>query len=1017
MTRKTLARLAAPFLFSFALIAGTLTCPSPSRATAAPQAEFQFREVEAHSPQRLFRANLSSGQRLTLSTRGHSASLTAALLRHLNWEVPQPQHVQSLILRFDSLESRDLALEALAHQTQAPAGRWITELPATEPWVRLQDAWLEPEQKPSTPESPDPTAWAWATPGPEHVQWLSENPERRSVLLLWVLGDLPERINLYSTRPGRRDADKVQLPHPAAFAAAGVTQADLQLLANSLATIGRKGAEALVAEAHLPQELQPLVLERFLARLKHLCSLWDVPAKAIHPAPRLEWDGPGIKKGRATQSIYPGYASRFVDEDSRNPLNRAEIKRFLEIEGVNLGLNLLAQVVNQSLKLPDIGQLTRRKVSEAQARCATLGPSGAPLCTQPAGSWSGIAGGLKLQADRSIVTGTYYGGAPDQVQLVDRLTMSVEVGHYQSRHGLPQVGPVHERIGKTPIEGGNYLSLALSRDYAHVKPAGSLVKASDADWAVVAAPVLVNHLAKTLEPETLEQGLDPVSQGLLGKLKVGESLLITDSISLGDRIQARVPLANLLNLAILGFGPGMNVNFGAQGAILKRTTLTRTPRGFEVARQDIQQGGLEWSANASFLLEFMRLSQINRQAQGRTRLYQLDESPQVKRRLGSSLASLLRSHDTHLLDDSFPSRELHHELSTRINRSMFFAWNWFGLEESHLLTLQPERTATSGTAARQLFSHRILKTRGGNTTTFLNDTLERAPRQSRPLPQIGENPAHYPEASARWATWSAEAEITPTRESGPIAIAEHHWGGWGMTREQLLRTLEEIERTVRPLKLDAPVFRRDDFEGLERILFFDIQSRLQLSPLGVRELLKHLELVPEASTETTWQALVRLEKNAEDFKKWCTHQDLLASHQEEETPRHLFTEARPFPEVEARFCVRPWMKEVLSLRHRLFGSQKARTQATARLIRTLETSLPLPELLQPLERTEWRFQVKVMGFRVQKQTTQDALSSPWYSDLLGAEQDLTRTGIFGELRSSEGLSTFEVQGRYLTDIQ
>jgi hypothetical protein len=253
--------------------------------------------------------------------------------------------------------------------------------------------------------------------------------------------------------------------------------------------------------------------------------------------------------------------------------------------------------------------------------------------------------------------------------------------------------------------------------------------------------------------------------------------------------------------------------------------------------------------------------------------------------------------------------------------------------------------------------------------------------------------------------------------AGPIAIAEHHWGGWGMTREQLLRTLEEIERTVRPLNLETPVFRRDDFEGLERILFFDIQSRLQLSSAGMKALLGHLELNSGSSTEATWLALTRLEPSPDEFKKWCTHQDLLASLQGEEAPGHLFTETRPFPETEVRFCVRPWMKEILLLKPRLQSSEKARTQAVARLIRTLETTLSLPQLLQPLDRSEWHFQVKVMGFRIQKSTAPDLESSPWYLGLLGAEQDLTRTGIFGELRASQGLSTFEVQGRYLTDIQ
>jgi hypothetical protein len=238
-----------------------------------------------------------------------------------------------------------------------------------------------------------------------------------------------------------------------------------------------------------------------------------------------------------------------------------------------------------------------------------------------------------------------------------------------------------------------------------------------------------------------------------------------------------------------------------------------------------------------------------------------------------------------------------------------------------------------------------------------------------------------------------------------------------MTREQLLRTLEEIERTVRPLKLETPVFRRDDFEGLERILFFDIQSRLQLSSAGMKALLGHLELDSGSSTEATWLALTRLEPSPDEFKKWCTHQDLLASTQEEETPSHIWTDSRPFPETEVRFCVRPWMKEILLLKPRLQSSEKARTQAVARLIRTLETTLSLPQLLQPLDRSEWHFQVKVMGFRIQKSTAPDLESSPWYLGLLGAEQDLTRTGIFGELRASQGLSTFEVQGRYLTDIQ
>jgi hypothetical protein len=116
------------------------------------------------------------------------------------------------------------------------------------------------------------------------------------------------------------------------------------------------------------------------------------------------------------------------------------------------------------------------------------------------------------------------------------------------------------------------------------------------------------------------------------------------------------------------------------------------------------------------------------------------------------------------------------------------------------------------------------------------------------------------------------------------------------------------------------------------------------------------------------------------------------------------------------YCATDWMKEVFKARKAMPKDSKERIIFVNRLIRSLETSsgagaIPMEKLLGLLSKEDWFFQVRVSGFR-----TQDANGDMEYtSDSLGSLSEKDGAGIFSEFSSRYGISSHELQARYLSE--
>ncbi len=988
-----------------------------------------FESTPEKSPRLIFRARVSTGQdpgarsfQLTLSPREHAALSTAALLRKLGYPVPSPRHYRELTLRFDSIEQRDRVLESVFTRTTMVSAHWEIERPKDAPWVRLKDVLLEPAQIDFWPFH-----WGLMT-----ESLLGGRRALRALLVAQLLTDIPENVNLYPFSVGRILSETLVLAHPYADAYREASRDDLRWVARKIAALSRADLVEVVAAGRYPADISLLLVERLVARQKHLASIFDVspPGADYRYEPRIT--AGAVHRGKATQADYEGYAISFSAEDPRNPLTRNELMRFLEIEAVNAGLQKLTDTINSALTLQSTTEQMNHHLRDLQKRCLAELQAGKPFCTRPVGVWGGLAGGLRIQADRSVVTGSYYIG-DSRVQLVDKIGASASLGYFASRDGLPQIGRFHERIGPTPLMGGDYTRLSVNRDYVHVRPLVSLKQAQKESWEHLDVPAFMKKLARSLDPEL---ALSPapgkgLPSELLEDLKVGESFIITDSISFGSELQGTAPLANVLNLAVMGYGPTVGLAVDGQTAILKRTTITRAPNGFQVYLQRMNRNALDWSVALSFSFDVAKLSHADKNGVAATKAFLLGDTPDARtpegqgerRKLAVALHGLLDSNSSEFLESEFGHYGLQHALTARINRARLLALQWFGLEESHLLRIRPPggpdgHVAPDREFERQLFSHRIVRTRGANYSALLNDVISGLSTGLRPLPEAGENPANSPGGLSAWATWSSEAELTASQELRPVAIAQHHWNGWSMSRHEFLHVLDGIEAKIRPLNLQKPIFRRDEFKDMSRIQFYDIVSKLVIAPEGLQRLMDRFFPLG-GSTDDTIQAMIETE-GREDYNRWCRSREMGLPFGETEgdhwMPEASWRDPRSTEASPRERCIKPWMRALLDLQSRTqdgvqAGKAKERVVFNARLLRALETTLPFEKFLSLLGRENWFFSAKVSGFRAGDPRGE----TDEVSDTVGTLNPREGTGPFSELGALLGISTQELQGRYLSD--
>ncbi len=1040
------------------------------------------------STERVMRSRVIQGSgissqpfQLLISLNDHRAMTTAALLRKLGYPIASPQHYNTLTVTFADNAARDEFLNNLADKNQACRGRWlkydaqnaieaaaIAKDPCARkdyiehsaaflnrPEVTLQDVVLEPAQI-------DTWMFHW---GVMRAQLLKGRRSLRALLVPTVLADVQESVNLFPWEFGRLQNNYLILTHPYADQWQEATFSDLKWIARKISVLTRSDLQAIVAAGQYPDDVSALLVEKMVARQKQLAEVFSVQGPM-----RYDFDSRidigAIKRGKATQQWYPGFAGRFAYDDPQSPLRADEIGRYFLINSLASGVGKLVEQVNHLLEVQNVADIAQSHIGDLRNQCiAEFNQHG--FCTRPMGVWGGPVAGASLTADRSVITGNLYGGE-SKVQLVDNLGVSAMVGFFATKDGLPT-------IGGAGIQVGLLANMTVQRNYVHVRPVASMRDALRNNWGNLYVPKFMSKLANSLDPEiNPSPSASPSPSGgasdgtaaastsgtFLDELKEGEMFIVTDSVAVGAKAQVGLPLAAILDVGIMGLSPRISISAGAQRAILRRTTITRTSTGLQVYLQRVNSSSVDFTFDVNFWINVFKFSASGKHSTAEAKAFLLGNVADADRKkVAIALKALLKSNNSEILEGDFAFYALSHDMTSRVQQGSFLRWQWYSLDESHEVKIQPPRDAVAGSTInprdfeRTLFSHRLVRTNGSNDSMLLSSVINRLAPGWNVLPNSGVNPANSFLGKGQWGVWETEGEVTPGHVSSPVTTVEHHWGGWKLARDKLLQILDGVENKTRDLNLNIPTIRRDEFMTLRELQFYEITQKLIIYQKGMdnlqntffpadlstfaeyanKDLLKRLRAVEYSDGSMNDRKFVDycqgqgISYQAPDFASMFHPRELgfgfsngptsLPTWSEDSLwyPKDAFGNHNDFDDRNY-YCVKPWMKYFLDNRTKVPTDPRDKIKWQANLMRQLETTLPLNKLLAIVGRDNYFYQVKVTGFSdVDASINNENGIVDYLSDSIGTASEQDGGGIFSDFANQTGITGYELNGRYMSE--
>ena len=937
--------------------------------------------------------NIQSFQ-LIVSLDQHAALARAGVLRRLGYTVPNPRWYKTLTVRFADIKARDGFLDAISDATQTTRARWIHgALPTDKAEVTLQDVTLEPGQI-------DIPAYHWGVVPSTH---LKGRRALRALLIPLVMLDIEESINLYSFEMGKTFDNAVILTHPYADQFVETTFDDARWIARMIAGISRAEFQQIVRLAAYPPDVAALVTEKLIARRNQLILLFNLDKdkqlppdqRALPYFPHLSTGN--VKDGKLMQENYGGYAERFRYPNPDSPLRKSEIGRFLLLKSIDGAIETAVGVADTFLAA------NQNSVSTAHAQNVTQSVfnyqqahPGVPY-TVPIKAWVAPIGGVNVATSRNVVAGTYY-GSDSKVQLVDELTVAANVGLFLGFDGLPVVG----------VSGSS--NLTVSRDYVHVRPLADMQSALKSNWLNMFVPKFLGGLAGALDTTGLENDqikIDAKLKGFIDSLKPNELMIITDAISLA--VQGQVSLQVPLSMIPM-INPTVSVVAGSTPMILRRTTIRRTNTGIQVYLQTAEILNLQAQFNFNWVMSILGLSHESKQGWAQTKAYLLDkepDSPAERRNLVLALRALLHAHDSEILQSDFKDYQLDHSMTSHIDQANILFWKWAGIKESHRVTIRPPDHPE---AARTLYSSMVTAIHGIDGYDFLSGIVSGLTSGVVNISGkgTGVNPANSFLGSANWASARTEAETTPNVDFAPVTQIQHHFGGWTLSKKGLFKILDGMEVAVRPLNLDHPLIRRDEFQSTQSLQMFDVMSTLIIYQPGMTRISK--TVFEPAHIKEAVDAMTAIE-GAADLKKWCSAG--LRGVGDTLFGINSYSEKENGKKVKFK-CLKPWMISLLKARHNFIAGKTPKNSENRvvwvnSLMRMLEKKVALPKLLTWLGKDNFFFNIKISGFR----TADENGDHDYISDSVGSADQTLGSGVFSNFAAKYDILSSELTANYL----
>ncbi|MBI2520681.1 MAG: hypothetical protein HYV97_09695 [Bdellovibrio sp.] len=712
---------------------------------------------------------------LLASKRAHNVLLRQALLYKLGYQVPAIKHLKKIQLRFKSENEKKLFITQLGESTFGSTDRWITR-DADPTILTLQDMLAIDDHG-----SMYNLSIGFMPP---------EVPQGRrtfrSLLIPYSLVEIPESVNLFDWSAGRIISNNVMLPYDDA-ANFDCTYEDAKWITNRILRLTRADWEEIVEAAAFPSSVAMLVKEKLFSRRNSMGKLLRMDGDELEFNPHIS-NGTELIEGELKQEFWPGYAGRFSFGDPENPLSASEVTSFVLSEGVSNGLLAATTALNS---IPYLGtnldsQLMAREeqlAAQALAQNVTLGePS-----TRDFGAYVFPMVRGQFILGRKVVAGTYL-GTNNRIQLVDTIGVSVSGGAYIGFDGIP-----------TPLTVGATAQANLSRTYAHIRPITSIKRALKYPFKNILVPLLkrkyghafdnlVNVDLNQLAAEEKQKRVSEALKLFTENMEVGESIIITDSISAG--IGANVGVNYLRLLAV-----GASVN--ANEIVISRLHIQRKSENIVHLYRDFgnlhQLGlGIVFRAGVPVLKAQMRTTLG--MARSKFIAVNIDkENPDIIKTLGA-LRHVFFHNSLERIEKIERPYKLKYNFTEGRQSLGFLIWRYDRINSSNRFTVtHPEGESIN------LYRKYRGRTFGTDPVGAATEALAALPaiflKGDYVPPAISEGNAgnnYFGKAENIISTF--EGEVTEAGLEKPFLKVSRIWNGFSASRKKALKLLEEVKQ-------------------------------------------------------------------------------------------------------------------------------------------------------------------------------------------------------------------------------
>lgn len=760
----------------------------------------------------------------------HNFLLRKNLLRKLGYNVPAVKYLKNIKVNFNNVIERNDFLQDFQATVGRDIERWVTSAPEGESYFYAQDLIVMEDQNTLSNLS---------------VGYLDEDTieGRRiynSLQIPYSLTDMPESINMFSWAQGRIYSENVLMPYENQDSF-NCTYDDALWMTRRILALKESDWVEIVDNAHLPSPVAALLLEKLKSRRNHLATIFKVDAKKYAVNSNYTDQDAVVVEGKLQKEFFNGYGRRFKIPDPESPLSWGEMTSLFKSKALNVGLELLVDAFNQASFLSNnvdkkINDINADIASKANEKLAEGKPLSGLVDQYVLPTVSG-----KIILSRDIVAGSYL-GTDNLIQLVDTVGVSVNAGVFGGVAGV--FTKTADMTGSTyaPVSLNGSATLSVTRSYAHIKPITSVKKALKYPFKNVMIPWLKRQQAKTIRKEAgknfdeinalaekeRNKEYETIFENITSSIEVGESIIITDTVSADTTAQAAVNLYSVANV---------RGKIGGTSLVISRTHILRKSQNvFQVYRDLGKNNSLQATVALDKIIPILKASIKGSKGSARTKFYNVNlqkGDPNFKAKL-TALDAVFNSTSLALMDKEQKPFVVSHDFKEKNPGAGILVFRWNAIDSTDNITVQ----APNGDEKNYIRRYRGYS-KGIDFESYSKDmvaliTSKIFKTQFSPSSFNSSNPGYTFHGKAYNKIQVFEGEIGRDGKSfRPYSRLTRIWNGWQMKAETAVKRLNAIKKRYRFNFMPAEVLAQT-----KKLFLYNLNVNLHVHKDGIEALMK-----------------------------------------------------------------------------------------------------------------------------------------------------------------------------------